>query len=155
MKLRVLAIGKIGQGAESNLCTLYRDRIHHLKAQAGINTFDILELPEQHKSTPALSKGAEKTLLMEKIKENQFIALDERAKPITSSGFADILFHENRDIDLVIGGHSGLENELLQKANTTLSFGRMTLPHKLVRVLILEQIYRALTIRLNHPYPRE
>ncbi len=86
------------------------------------------------------------------------IAFDETGRALSSVGFAALL-GETRDagrerLDLLIGGPDGLDATVRQRADAVVSFGAMTWPHQLVRVMAAEQIYRALTILAGHPYHR-
>ena len=86
------------------------------------------------------------------------IALDEKGKTISSTQLAEQLqqWHDdNQHVSLIIGGADGLSDELKNKANHIWSLSSMTLPHGLVRVILIEQLYRAWTINTNHPYHRE
>jgi 23S rRNA (pseudouridine1915-N3)-methyltransferase len=86
------------------------------------------------------------------------ILLDERGKTIGSEDFAKLLetLKDNgrRDLMVAIGGADGLDPDLHQKADYVINLGRMTWPHQLVRILIAEQLYRAVTILSGHPYHR-
>ena len=86
------------------------------------------------------------------------IAFDERGKTMTSTAFAEVIRRcaasATSDLSLLIGGPDGLSPELRKKANHIIALGAMTWPHRLVRVMVLEQVYRAVTIILNHPYHR-
>ncbi len=86
------------------------------------------------------------------------IVLDERGKPMGSEGFAGFLRRHldqsTPDLVFLIGGPDGHAEESRAAAGLLLSFGPMTWPHRLVRVMLLEQIYRAQTIMVNHPYHR-
>ncbi|GJM04415.1 MAG: ribosomal RNA large subunit methyltransferase H [marine bacterium B5-7] len=86
------------------------------------------------------------------------ICLDERGKPISSQQLADQLQtwnDEQQHVSIIIGGADGLSDELKEKSNQMWSLSKMTLPHGLVRVMLIEQLYRAWTITQNHPYHRE
>ncbi len=85
------------------------------------------------------------------------IALDVRGKKMTTEGLAASLknwMQQGQNIAIVIGGPDGLSDELLQQADRTLSLSGMTFPHPLVRIIIIEQLYRAWSILNNHPYHR-
>ena len=85
------------------------------------------------------------------------VALDERGKSIDSAAFAQHLgrFRDAAtDVIFVIGGADGLSPELRGKAKLVIAFGAATWPHQMVRVMLLEQIYRAATILAGHPYHR-
>ncbi len=86
------------------------------------------------------------------------IALDEHGRLIGSQSLADQLqnwIDDQQHISLIIGGADGLSKTIIEKAHHTLSLSKMTLPHGLVRVMVVEQLYRAWSITQNHPYHRE
>jgi len=86
------------------------------------------------------------------------VALDEKGKSFTSLEFAQRLERwrrEARDVAFVIGGADGLDPELKRRASLLLSLSSLTLPHRLVRVLLAEQLYRGVSLLHNHPYHRE
>jgi len=80
------------------------------------------------------------------------ILLDPSGRPLDSAAFARLL--RERDLVFVIGGADGLPAEWRSKADVLLSLSPMTMPHELARVVLAEQIYRALTTLRGHPYPR-
>jgi 23S rRNA (pseudouridine1915-N3)-methyltransferase len=86
------------------------------------------------------------------------VALDERGKSLDSSAFATLLGRWQDeglgDLAFVIGGAEGLSPAVLERADLALSFGQMTWPHLLVRVLLAEQLFRAQCILDGHPYHR-
>lgn len=100
----------------------------------------------------------ESAALLKQISSNDFvIALDVRGNPASTEALAEYLLrwqNQGRDIALLIGGPDGLSQECLQRADLRLSLSELTLPHPLVRILLLEQLYRAWTINVNHPYHR-
>jgi 23S rRNA (pseudouridine1915-N3)-methyltransferase len=86
------------------------------------------------------------------------IALDERGKPLSTAELArrlDGWMLEGRDVAFVIGSADGLDRDLKAGADILLSLSAMTLPHALVRVLVAEQLYRAVSLIRNHPYHRD
>ncbi|MBC6439059.1 MAG: 23S rRNA (pseudouridine(1915)-N(3))-methyltransferase RlmH [Rhodospirillales bacterium] len=87
------------------------------------------------------------------------VALDERGKTRTSRQLAEWLGHQrdegDRDIGFVIGGADGLSDAVRSRAFLTLSLGTMTWPHKMARIMLIEQLYRAHTILAGHPYHRD
>ena len=96
--------------------------------------------------------------LLAKLRPGLSIALDERGECWSSSDWADQLQGWMRNygqVNLLIGGPDGLSGECLQACQQRISFGRMTLPHALVKLVVLEQLYRAWTICSGHPYHRE
>ena len=81
------------------------------------------------------------------------VLLDPAGRPLDSAGFTR-LFDQARDIALVIGGADGLPGEWKPRADLLLALSPMTMPHELARVVVAEQIYRALATLKGHPYPR-
>lgn len=86
------------------------------------------------------------------------VALDERGEALSSQGFtsllSDIQLHHQGRVAFLIGGADGLSQEVREKANRIISFGAMTWPHLMARVLLVEQLYRAQQILKGHPYHR-
>jgi len=150
MKITVLAIGK-ARGAEAEWCAEYQKR---LGPSVGVQEFAAPKsLP------PAETQKTEAQWLLKAIPSKSFvIALDERGKDMSSRDFATKLaaWQElSHDLTFIIGGADGLTEEIRTKANVMLGFGRLTWPHRLVRVMLLEQIYRAKQIIAGHPYHRD
>lgn len=103
---------------------------------------------------------AASTLLLNALSSSPFIVtLDERGDNLKSEEFASLLneiqLHHHGKVTFVIGGADGLSEEMKQRAHKSLSLGRMTWPHLLVRILLMEQLYRAQQILKGHPYHRE
>jgi 23S rRNA (pseudouridine1915-N3)-methyltransferase len=103
--------------------------------------------------------AAERTRIEAAIpKGMRIVALDERGSNITTVALADKLRHwqrEGDDVAIVIGGPDGLDPGFKQAAHERIRLSDMTLPHAMVRVLLIEQLYRAWSITVNHPYHRE
>ena len=102
-------------------------------------------------------KQAEATLLLESIPSGaKVIALDERGKIFSSPEFSSKLqgWQDEgvRDMAFLIGGAAGHGTAVRERADLLLSFGKMTWPHMLVRVMLIEQLYRAHTLQIGHPY---
>lgn len=90
-------------------------------------------------------------------KDSQLVVLDVLGKSVTTmklSAMLETWLQQGQDISIVIGGPDGVSDELLAKSSTRLSLSALTFPHPLVRVILLEQIYRAWSILNNHPYHR-
>jgi len=86
------------------------------------------------------------------------VALDEHGTMMTTSQFADRLegwMNNGRDICFLIGGADGLDEAVKDGADLVFSLSRLTMPHALVRVVLAEQLYRAVSVTRNHPYHRE
>jgi 23S rRNA (pseudouridine1915-N3)-methyltransferase len=151
MRTLILAIGK-ARGAEAEGAAEY---IKRLGTSVVVSEF------AASKSLPAAeTQKAEAQLLIKAIPPKSFVVLcDERGKDMTSREFAAKLSAwQDRglsDLVFIIGGADGVTDDVRAKANFTLGFGRLTWPHRLVRVMLLEQIYRARQIIAGHPYHRD
>lgn len=124
-------------------------------------TLELVEIPAEKRTKQSdinrlIQREGEK--ILSTIKPNhRVIALDVNGKSWSTTLLAQHLaawHHEGRNIDLLIGGPDGLANDCLQKAEMKWSLSPLTLPHPLVRILLAEQLYRALTIMQGHPYHR-
>ncbi len=151
MKINVIIIDKKGKDA------LYAGLIEHYQKIAKpfakvevIEVFDKEIARAQDISAEAAQKAYSKAL--QKYLDNGIcIALDPSSKELDSFEFAN-LFKDTLEVNLFIGGAYGLERDFVDKCNIAVSFGKMTLSHKLVKVVLMEQIFRALSINNNHPY---
>ena len=145
MAVTVYAIGRLKRGPETDLVARYTKRLKRLKTT-------VRELPER------ASKDQEGEALLTSIPASAFVlALDEHGEDLPSVKFARLLgdqLDQGRDLGFVIGGADGLSDAVKARADLLIRFGRMTWPHQIVRGLLFEQIYRAETILLGHPYHR-
>lgn len=145
MSVTVYAVGKLKRGPETELVTRYQTRLKRLKTT-------LQEFPERE------SKAREGADLLAALPGSSFvIALDERGEDMTSPDFARLLgerLDQGQSLSFIIGGADGLSDDVRERADRLIRFGRLTWPHQLVRGLLLEQIYRAETILLGHPYHR-
>ena len=153
MNLTILAIGKMKKNAPEKM--LIDDYIK----QSGW-PIKIIELEEKKSLSRQALKDAESELLLKHIPENsKIIVLDERGENISSRAFAQKLIAwqdtGTRNIALLIGGADGHADFVRKKADLILSFGKMTLPHMLLRLVLCEQLYRAYTISIGHPYHKD
>ncbi len=159
MKLVVAAIGHLKSGAEKTLAADYETRISGLGRKAGLTGFAVSEWAESRAGDVKLRMAEEARQLWSRVPEaTPVFALDERGEAMSSAAFAKLLEKQAqmgaRQLTLMIGGPDGHDPQTRAKALKTISFGPMTWPHRLVRVMVLEQIYRAVTILVNHPYHR-
>lgn len=159
MRLSVIAVGRLKDGPERDLCARYQERALGLARGLGFGGPDIVELPESRGRRSDERRRDEARLIAERLPPSGLvIALDERGRSLGSEAFAERLA-KARDAGmpaatLVIGGADGLSEEIRAQAALVLSFGALTLPHQIVRALVLEQLYRAMTIMAGHPYHR-
>jgi 23S rRNA (pseudouridine1915-N3)-methyltransferase len=159
MHLLVISIGKLKQGPERELAERYRDRFDDIGRKLGFRGLVIHEISESRARAAATRINEEAAAISALIPEKAVVvALDERGSSVDSASFARHI-GKWRDESVphnvfVIGGADGLSPELRRKAKLSIAFGSATWPHQMVRVMLLEQIYRAATILAGHPYHR-
>jgi 23S rRNA (pseudouridine1915-N3)-methyltransferase len=159
MRLIVLAVGRLKQGPERELAERYRARFDDSGRKLGFRRLTVHEIPESRARDAATRISEEAAAISAQIPEKSvLVALDERGESIDSLGFARHLGRWRDDsvanTFFLIGGADGLSPDLRRKAKLKLAFGAATWPHQIVRVMLLEQIYRAATILAGHPYHR-
>jgi 23S rRNA (pseudouridine1915-N3)-methyltransferase len=147
------------RGPEQELAERYRERAAKSGRVVGIRSVEIVEIAESR------ARDAQRRMLEESIalanvvpKGAATVLLDPRGEPLDSHAFAKRIGSWNdggRDLAFAIGGPDGLAATLSDSATLHLAFGMLTWPHQLVRIMLLEQIYRAVTILSGHPYHRE
>jgi 23S rRNA (pseudouridine1915-N3)-methyltransferase len=159
MRLVVIAVGRLKQGPERELAERYRERFDEIGRKLGFRELSIHEILESRARDAATRMVEEAAAIAATIPERSVvIALDERGQNLNSSLFAKKLGGW-RDQSIgstifLIGGADGLSPELRDKAQLAIAFGSATWPHQMVRVMLLEQLYRAATILAGHPYHR-
>ena len=159
MRLVIIAIGRLKRGPERELAERYRERFDDIGRKLGFRGLEIHEIPESRSGDAAGRMAEEAAAISAAIPEkSMLVALDERGDSIDSSVFAR---HLGRWRDqsaantiFLIGGADGLSPDLRRKEKLVIAFGAATWPHQMVRVMLLEQIYRAATILAGHPYHR-
>ena len=160
LHIEILTVGRLKQDAEQTLQQRYLQRLQKAGPAQGIKNCIVKEINESKQSS-AQKRQQEETskLLSQANNQAHLIFLDERGSELTSTKFADkikSIQHEGtQHISFFIGGPDGHDKQQLKKAQTTLSLSKLTLPHGLARVFLLEQLYRTLTIWADHPYHRE
>jgi 23S rRNA (pseudouridine1915-N3)-methyltransferase len=147
--MRVLAIGRARDGPEAELFARYGARIRP--------ALTLTELADG-KGSPVEIKRREAEALLAALPRDAFaIVLDADGEMLDSAAFASRLegwLMLARPLCFLIGGAEGLDRTVIARADFTLSLGRMTWPHLLVRAMLAEQIYRARSIAAGHPYHR-
>ena len=151
MNIIVAAVGRLRSGPEQTLIDSYTKRLPW--------TVDVREIEARAKNDPAAQAKQEADGLLAAIPAGaKIVCLDSRGKVLDSEKFAGQLGQwrddGERTLAVVIGGADGLGAEVVNKAHLVLSFGSVTWPHMLVRVLVAEQLYRAHCILTGHPYHR-
>ena len=158
MRLGLICVGRLKDGPERELYARYAERIMAMRKQ-GLEGLNLREIDESRaRAAPARIAEEGKALLEALEPGDGLVVFDERGKTASSVAFAQFLARERdngrRTLWFAIGGAEGLGANLRDRALAVFSFGAMTLPHQLVRILVAEQIYRALTILSGHPYHR-
>ena len=158
MRVGILAVGRLKDGPERLLADRYCERARQSGRAIGLSGFDAVELNESRASRSDDRKAEEADALASRFGDDRLIAFHEKGEAITSEAFAALLGRwrdeGRRAAWCAIGGADGFAPSVLQRADKILAFGAMTLPHQLVRVLVSEQLYRAVTILSGHPYHR-
>lgn len=159
MQLSILAIGKMKSGSESELLSRYLERSQKTGRQLGFAGPELHEWKESQSASANIRKSDEASLILSALKTgSQLISLDENGTDLTSNDFAKLLQHKQDtgipQLAFAIGGADGHGEEINTKAIKKIRFGRLTWPHQLARVMLAEQIYRAITILSGHPYHR-
>ncbi len=142
MKIRILSIGTIKEPFAKEWINEY------LKRFTKYCNLEFLEIKESNKK----QEGEE---LLKRIKEDDFvIVLDFRGNQVSSEELAQVIKKEimQKNISFIIGGPEGLSEKILNKAHLKLSFSRMTFTHQMIRLFLIEQIYRAFTIIKGEKY---
>ena len=145
MKIRILWTGKTKKEYYRAAIEDYATRIRKFLP------LEIVEIREQplKERQQANRVRSESRRLAAKRQSNSTVVLDPSGKMLTSEEFSKWLENITGDVDFILGGPAGVGT---QDVSLRFSFGRITLPHELARVVLLEQIYRALTIQHHHPY---
>lgn len=159
MRIMVIAVGRLKLGPERELADRYAGRFDDAGRRQGFRSIEVREIAESRARDASTRIAEEAAAIAALVPEKSVVvALDEHGDSIDSSSFAGHLgrWRDQSVADNVylIGGADGLSPELQRKAKLRLAFGRATWPHQMVRVLLLEQIYRAATILAGHPYHR-
>lgn len=152
MRITIVAVGRLKEGFWRDAVAEYLKR---LTAYATVNVVEVADRDSGRDEARALAdEGAD---ILKSIPEGAYVvALDLAGKQVDSEQFASKLerlgIEGRSSIVFVIGGSVGLSAEVLKRADERLSLGRMTLPHNLARVVLVEQVYRAFRIIRNEPY---
>ncbi len=157
MKLRVISVGRSRSDPISRAVDDYAERLSHY---VFVEQIVVKEEPEGSKTPKAQILGAEAGRIQKAVPPKScVVALDERGTPWSSQQLAEQLGRWMGDgraqwVVLVIGGPSGLSPSLLKGANHQWSLSQLTLPHRLARLVVFEQLYRACTILRGERYHR-
>lgn len=159
MRLLILAVGRLKQGPERELAENYRKSAVKLARGIGLREIEIVEIRES-RARDAERRRTEESIAIANIIPDRAVVviLDARGENLDSAGLAAKLrewrAQERPAVAFIIGGADGLAASLGERARLSLAFGAATWPHQLVRIMLLEQLYRAATILAGHPYHR-
>ena len=155
MKISLLMVGKTTDARLVSLIDEYQQRLKHYVP------FELVILPDI-KNAKSLTqdqlKAAEGEAILAKVGTTEVVLLDEHGAEYRSVDFASWLqkkMGSGRDLTLVIGGAYGFSPAVYERANGKLSLSQMTFSHQMIRLMAIEQIYRAMTILRNEPYHHE
>jgi len=155
----LLQIISIGQKMPQWVDTACDDYVKRLPRELDIQWATLPLAQRKARDSVDKFKRQEAEQIKQKILPGSFnLALDEHGRQWTSQDWAKQLERWMQDyprVNFIIGGPDGLHRELLQSCHQSVSFGAMTMPHAMVRVVLAEQIYRAWSITKGHPYHRE
>ena len=159
MRLLIAAVGRLKAGPERELLERYVERASAAGRAVSLAPLEIAEVPESQARRPAGRMAEEAEKLDTAVpKGARRILLDAQGRNLTSEDFAAKLAHIRDQgapvTAFLIGGADGLGNKANPGADLSISFGAATFPHQIVRILLAEQIYRAITILSGHPYHR-
>ena len=156
LQLQILAVGQKMPNWVESACADYLKR---MPRELKISVTNIALAQRNNGGSIEQFKRQEESHIMKKIPRGSFsIALDERGKQWTSTEWSKQLkywMQEHPRVNLIIGGPDGLTDGCREVCAQTVALGAMTMPHALVRVVLIEQIYRAWTLLNGHPYHRE
>jgi len=159
MRLLIAAVGRLKAGPERELLDRYVERANAAGRAVSLAPLEISEIPESQDRRPQDRIVDEARKLEAAVpKGAKIILLDSGGRALKSEDFAARLA-ALRDqgapgVVFLIGGADGLDVKLKSEAELSISYGAATFPHQIVRILLAEQIYRAITILSGHPYHR-
>lgn len=157
MKITVYCIGGLKEEYWKKACEEYLKRLQPYTKTTIVETPDFPSPEKSSKEEEDKIKAKEAEKVLSKLKPNDFlITLDLAGKELDSPSFAKRIEEDfvkgGSNLFFVIGGSLGLHESLKKRANDSICFGKMTFPHQLSRVILLEQLYRAFRILHNEPY---
>jgi 23S rRNA (pseudouridine1915-N3)-methyltransferase len=159
LRLVLISVGRLKSGPERELFQRYFDRLGAVARSVGVAAVELREYPESGARRAEDRREEEAAAILKAVGPRAaLVALDERGvSPTSAEWAADVARARDEGrtaYAVVIGGPDGLSPSLRARAHKVISFGSMTWPHQLVRVMAAEQMYRALSILSGHPYHR-
>ena len=157
MTVRIVCVGKLKEKYFEDACAEFQKRLGRFCTLEIVEVADEKAPESLHPADEALVKEKEGKRVLKAIGAKDFvIALAVDGKQMTSEAFAAFLEEKEnegvRALTFVIGGSLGLSDEVYARANARISFSKMTFPHRIARLLLLEQLYRGFKIRRNEAY---
>lgn len=157
MKVKILVVGKTSDNRLDTLITMYLQR---LKFYLSVEWVVIPDLKKGKNMVQKQLQSLEGSQILAQITpKDELILLDERGKAYSSKGFASLLEHRmvyaHRSLVFVVGGAYGFSAEVYARANGKISLSNMTFSHQMIRLLFVEQLYRAMTIIKGESYHHE
>ncbi len=154
MNITLILIGKTDTDYLKTGVDIYLNRLKHY---VNFNTIVIPDIKKKKNLSFEQQKKEEGNLILKNIKKEDFIILlDEKAKQYTSEKFSDFINKKMisgiKNLVFIIGGPYGFSNEVYNVANQKIALSEMTFSHQMVRLIFIEQVYRAFTILNNEPY---
>ncbi len=159
MRLSIIAIGRLKAGPDRDLYQRYADRLTGVGRALSLGPLQLVELAEARAAQATARRNEEADHILTKLPDTaDLIVLDENGKQYSSERFAQMIGARRdagtQELCFAIGGPDGHGAAVRDAARATLGLGRMTLPHGLARIVLVEQLYRAATILAGHPYHR-
>ena len=159
MRFVVAAVGRLKQGPERDLAAWYRKRAEAVGRPLGLRDFEVVEIRESRAHDVERRRVEESIALANVIPDGAtVVVLDQRGDNLNSAALAALLrdwrAQQRAAVCFIIGGADGLAPSLVERAKIRLAFGAATWPHQLIRVMLLEQLYRVGTLLAGHPYHR-
>ncbi len=157
MKIAFLVVGKTNHSSLIQLQEEYRNRLKHY---ISFETITIPELKNTKNISESEQKEKEADLILKQLETaDEVILLDEKGKQLTSVAFSEFLSKKmlasHKRMVFVVGGSYGFSERIYNRANGLISLSAMTFSHQMIRVIFVEQLYRAFTILKGEPYHHE
>lgn len=153
MKIKLLLIGKTAENTVETIITDYAKRVnHYLKFE-----IDAIAVSHHKNDSPDKIKQKEASLILKKVEAGDWIVLlDDKGKMLSSEEFAkqiaQWMLQSKKQIVFIVGGAYGFSDEIYAIAHQKISLSKMTFSHQIIRIVFMEQLYRAFTIIHNEPY---
>ena len=157
MNIDILCVGRLKEKYLKDAVAEYSKRLSRYCTLNIIETPDEKVSEDQGEALDEKARNAEGERLLKHIRDDAYlITLEIEGRSLSSTELASVIYETGLKgisrIQFIIGGSIGLSSEIIKRADMHLSFSRMTFPHQLMRVILLEQIYRSFKINNNEPY---